>query len=230
MTTTANMQWCNENEGRHYPLSDTATLLDNSGRALPTDIIADLHVSVAPAYRDAFISSVWITPTLLGVSISHASGALAAVTVDRTVYRPYTAVPLEPMPGLRTLSGWIVFGNYRYTVRQRWAFAGIQQSGLACRAMKLVTPPGITSVTKLGTQTTLTVDGWVRLSGSGYLTLKPHETDTQRIVIELAEEARPLFVGPCVTYPERGACGAPPLRMINGVCPDESGVITLRFR
>ena len=220
------IQWCNENEGRHYPLAEAATLVANDGTVLPTDIIADLHLMVDASYRNVYISSVWITPTLLGISIAHAGVALASVMINRDTYVPYTAVPLQPMPGVLTLSGWVVFGNYRYTVRTRWLFDGVVQSGLDLRAVKVVTAPPVTTIRKLGAAALYT-EKVVKLEGGGYLKLRAHETDPQVILVELDASAMSLFVSPCLSLAERNECGSPALRQINGVCPDANGVITL---
>lgn len=224
---TAYIQWCNENEGRHYPLAEHATLVDNNGLVLPNDIIADLSMMVAPAYRDAYVSSVWVTPQLLGVSIAHAGAALASVMVDRTTYVPYTAVPLQGMPALESFSGWIVFGNYKYTARQRWLFDSPAQSGIELRAIKSIDTLPVTAIRKLGASDTLSASKLVKLVGSGYLKIYKHETDPQTIVIDLDPSARSLFLGPCFTLAEQGDCGTPPLRSINGVCPGADGMITL---
>jgi hypothetical protein len=223
-------QWCNENEGRAYPLAEEASGIDNTGASLPTDILADLHLMVPPTYRNAYISSVWITPTLIGLSIAHADLPLASVMLNRTTYRPYTAVALQPMPGVENLSGWVVFGNYRFTVRKRWLFSTPAQSGIDARTIKLVDPLPITSMRKLGDPVTVYADRIVKLIGGGYIEVVPHETDPQCIVVRLTPAgAQELFAGPCFRLAARGDCDSPPLRQINGVCPDEDGVITLVF-
>lgn len=224
---TAYIQWCNENEGRHYPLAEHATLVDNNGLVLPNDIIADLSITVAPAYRDAYVSSVWVTPQLLGVSIAHANMALASVLINRSTYTPYTAIPLQAMPALESFSGWIVFGNYKYTARQRWLFSSTAQSGIEMRAIKLIDDLPVVSIRKLGASDIVAASKVVKLVGAGYLRVYKHETDPQAIVVDLNADSRALFLGPCFTLAEQGDCGTPPLRSINGVCPNDDGIITL---
>jgi hypothetical protein len=223
-------QWCNENEGRAYPIGEYASGVDDTGAQLPTDILADLCLMVPPIYREAYVSSVWITPTLLGLSIAHADRPLASVMLNRATYQPHTAVALQPMPGVENLSGWVVFGNYRFTVRKRWLFSTYEQSGIDTRAIKLVEPLPVTSMRKLGDPVSTYADRIVKLVGGGYVEVVPHETDPQCIVVRLTPaSAQGLFAGPCFKLAARGDCDNPPLRQINGVCPDENGIITLVF-
>ena len=44
------MQWCNENEGRAYPVAETAGRVSDSGQPLPDDILVDLGILVAPGF------------------------------------------------------------------------------------------------------------------------------------------------------------------------------------
>jgi hypothetical protein len=223
-------QWCNENEGRAYPIAETATCVDDTGNSLPTDLLVDLHLMVDPQYRSAYVSSVWITPTLLGLSITHAGQPLASAMVNRTTYKPYTAVPLQPMPGVANLSGWVVFGNYRFTVRKRWIFSSAAQALIDNRAVKTVAPLPVTSMRKLGDDASVYADRIVKLFGGGYVRVIPHESDPQVIVVEVSPEgAQELFAGPCFKLAERGDCDTPILRQINGVCPNAQGIITLQF-
>lgn len=221
----AHIEWCNENEGRAYPIDERATCIDDSGRILPTAIIADLQIMLPPAYAAAYISSVWVTRTLTGLSLTHANQPLASVVVDRTIYTPYTAVALQPMPGMANVSGCVVLGGYRYHGDARWLFKGVEQSGIADRAKVINSVLPVTGIRKSGGAAESAARSLVRVIGDGYIQLLPHETDPNTIVVTLREGDRSLFVGPCVTLADHGDCGTPPIRSINGVCPDASGIL-----
>ena len=48
MSTESYIQWCNENEGRAYPIAEGASQVDVRGNRLPTDILADACIMVPP--------------------------------------------------------------------------------------------------------------------------------------------------------------------------------------
>ena len=64
MNSTAYIGWCNENEGRAYPISETATQIDVYGNMLPTNILADMCVAIPPEYADVYVAAVSVTPAL----------------------------------------------------------------------------------------------------------------------------------------------------------------------
>lgn len=219
-------QWFNENEGRSYPIAETATGVDNNGVSLPNDIVVDLSIMLPTDYEDAYISSVWVTTHLIGLSITHEDKALASVMVKRDDYTPYSAVPLTPMPGTTNVSGWVAFGNNR-TIG-KWLFDGSTQSGLEEKAKHALAPLPVTSMRKLGGATSQFADQLVTLAAAGYIEIEAHPTDSQIIIVKLGTPTvRSLFLGPCNTLADLGDCGVPPLRKINNVCGDAEGVVTI---
>ena len=227
--SVAYKDWCNENEERQYPLEESATGLDNRAINLPADILADLHIMVPYIYRNAYLSSAWVTDSLIGVSVAHASAPLSSAVVGRAAYTPGTAVPLVPAVVDAGVAGWVVFGHYR-GAPGRWLFNTSAQSGLALRTVKPMTAPPITAFRKYGGNETRFASGIVRLSAAGYLSVYPHETLSNTIVFDLiSADAAALFAGPCAETAGLDKCQVPPLRNINGVGPDDTGKITIRF-
>src|SRR6188768_1764444 len=107
-----NHDWYNKNEARSWPLDDSATLVDDLGRFLPSDILADLHLWF-PDYVGprAFVSAVTVSPTLVTLVIlgsAAGSPAIATVSLIQPVV-PYRQYALEPKLG--GAGGWVVFGS-----------------------------------------------------------------------------------------------------------------------
>lgn len=225
---TSYIQWCNENEGRKFPIAETATAVSSAGQMLPSDIIADLQLMVPPTYTNVRVSAVWVTRDMTSIAIVADEGPLAFAICLRAGYRPYTAVALQPMPGVANVSGHVVFGAYRFVSRQHWLFDNAGQSGLDISAMKLVAPLPVTSMRKLGDASNEFVDQLVTLLGGGNSKVYAHETDEQTIVVEITPaSARSAFLGPCFKSAERGDCPVPAVRKINNVCGDQDGILTL---
>jgi hypothetical protein len=71
--------------------------------------------------------------------------------------------------------------------------------------------------------------GVVKLqSGSGVQIVRD-DVNPQKILVKLTPDAKTAMLSPCNKPADAKICGVPPLRSINGVCPDENGKITIRF-
>ena len=117
-----NIQWCNENEGRAYPVREDADRLARSGAQLPNNLITDMRIMLPREYDSVYVSSAWLTNTLCGISLSCNVGPLCSAVVYLPAYEVYSAVPLEPMPGVHNVSGWVSFGTYRSAAHRNLIF------------------------------------------------------------------------------------------------------------
>jgi len=227
MRSDSYIQWYNENEGRAYPLQEVATKVSDGGHQLPDDIIVDMGLMVPPTYEDTYVSSVRVTSSVVTVGISSSASGLMVGTYLRSAVRPHAAYPLTGL--VNNVSGWIVFGNHRAVGTEDYRFSGPEQSGVAARALRIIDEIPVTYFVKLGGRADQIADRLVRMTAGGGLTIERDESDPQKIVIQLSPELRQAFLGPCNELSTADICGVPPMRRINGVCPDEDGRITLRF-
>lgn len=233
MPAESYIQWCNENEGRAYPIADHASQIDLRGLRLPSDILADACIMVPPAYADAYVSLVRATPALLSVCIASSNAGLLHCTVARSGYVPYTAVPLVPM--VPDVSGWVVFGNhvayapelYRFGPRSRTA---VDQSSLARRAVRVVERVPVRRFSLLHGDAGAWVDKLVRVLGGTGLSVRKSEDAEDTVIIELAPDRAESFLGPCNRYGDGHGCPAAPICCISGVKANQDGDLTLRFR
>lgn len=170
-----NQDHYNLNEGRHYPLADTATALDDAGRRLPPWLLADLHVAYPrSAGQRVCLGSCAATRHLVGVVLlADDAGTLvplASISLPQPV-EPHRQYPLEPLyPGA---GGWVVFGrlaagmstagNMEYHGRFSTPQQALLLPGLSRGYRELPIP----DVAREGQSLALT--GLVRLSGGGDL-------------------------------------------------------------
>ena len=221
-------QWCNENEARRYPFDDTATLVDSSGARMPDDILVDACLVLPPEYADAYCSSLRITPHLVSISFVHSGAPLLVGTIALAQYRPYTAVALTPLTA--GVSGWVSFGSHKAVVSEQYLFNGAAQSGLACRALRIIRPPPVTWLSGLGLEQLYQMMSLVTLVGGGALRVYQDNSDPTnlKIAVELDPTQGTSFLGPCNQYADAGY-QIPPVRSINGVPADAHGNINLHF-
>lgn len=227
MTRSTYIEWCNQNAGRKYPLAEGATGVSTDGNILPADIVVDLQVTVPPGLDDMFIASVWASPALLGMSIAHGTTGLFTATVARATYRPYTAVPLQPMPGTDGCSGWVVFGAPTLMQHQRWLFTSAAAGGIDVRARRILPAAPVRTLRRLGGSDTSIATQLARLVGSGLF--KIYKRDAQTIQIDLTEQVTNLRNTCEKRLANSDECPVPAVRSLNDACPDADGFITITF-
>jgi hypothetical protein len=226
MKTASYIQFCNENSGRAYPLSEYATRIDDNGNTMSNDIIIDLGILLPVNYTGLRVSSVAVSDSILSVAISADAGGLLTATLARTGVRPYTAYPLDSL--VDDVSGWVVFGGYK-GVRRYYQFSTEAQSGIELRAVKVVPAPGVKRFHRVGNTPTLYATGIVDLEVSSAFIVEQDPDNTNNIIVRLSADAKSRFIEPCTRPASATNCCVPPLRSINNVPPNVDGEITLRF-
>jgi len=211
-------EWLNENEGRAYPL------VDSSKYDIPDELLVDMVLSgPLEVLEGAYLQSLVVRGDVVSVVIAGNVGALAAYTSRAPqLYRPYA------MTQLRTgIGGYVTFGV--------GIDAGLSIDLRNLTTDKVMVDPGclrgtstgpVTSVGKYGTILTDALNGIVNLSVGPNVTIA-HAGSV--ITLGLSESARKDLLPQCERYAIFGECGTPPIRRINGVCPDEDGNIILEF-
>jgi len=227
MRSNSYIQWYNENGGRAYPLAEQSTQVSNAGRSLPDDILVDFGLMVPPGYTDVYLSSIKVTPTLITLGISSPTSGLFVGTYAASAVEPYTAYPLTGL--VDNVSGWVVFGNHNTVVSDDYRFASATQSGIEARALRVVDVLPVSKLLRLGGNPTQLVEQLVQLVGGQGVVVEIDSVDDQKIIVKLDPDMEHLFVGPCNEVSRTEVCGVPPMTSLNGVCPDATGKITIRF-
>jgi len=214
------IEWFNENENRQYPLSED--ILNSVG--LPTSVLADVCISVPETVvDDVYLSMISISAGIVSVSFAASSGGLAVGTFARPVeaHRPYALTPV-----VDSVSGYVVFGagvNDGITSGS-YRFTGLSDGKVDTNALKPVEAVPVTAIRRLNSDPSDTLDGIIKLEAGTNMVL----THSGNIIkLSLVEAVRAEFLGPCDKYAIFDACGAPPIRTINGVGPSSSGKLTI---
>lgn len=227
MKTSSYIEWCNENEARAYPLSESASRVSDSGAVLPDNVIADLGIVVPEAYADLRVSSVYVSDRIVSVAISSSAGGLLLGSYARATLQPYMAYPLTGL--VDNVTGWIVFGNHKAVTGERYRFSTAAQSGIEARAVRFVPPPGVVRFLRKGGSDTVYAGGLVKFDADTSFNVFRDPGNPQNIIVELAPEARTRFIESCSRESAAETCGVPPIRRIATVPADAGGTITLRF-
>lgn len=239
-----NPDWYDLNEQRSWPVADQATQIDDTGKRLPHDLLADMNVWFPKILGDyAFIGGITVskniaTVTLLGTASGNPPIAAVSVTAPIDLYRQYAVEPLYPGVG-----GWVVFGSaVNDGVLHSHRFSDSTQAVLIPHVARSYKVGPVQNAGKLGNITALT--GIVRLQGGDDIEIVKESREIDSVVRDAAVfrlKSKPDFVedvnlyekyaGPCGKRPESNNCGdSAPIEFINSVAPDCCGNITIEFR
>lgn len=226
-SNTLSQDWMNENALRAYPLVDDAP----ATTVVPRWLIADLHVTVDVSVLRVFVSSVYVSDTLISVCISgELSGGRRAGLVSRTVTRdelePYLSYSMDRMSPLA--SGTVAFGEVPDGTSPVKRTFGPDDAPVVESAITRVRSPGVTRLVDPAHGTEVT--GIVDLSGNSEFRTYADPDDPSTVVLELSDLYREITTSVCSASPSVDACGAEPVRTVCGVPPTEDGTITIRFR
>ena len=228
-THTISPEWQNENALRAYPLEDDAP----AAAVLPAWLLSDIRVTCSRIYRKVYVSSAYVSDTLVSVAVSGTTGAegaqpvgLLARTVTRDELEPFRAYSMDRMSD--GASGTVAFGEIPAGAPPFRMTFSPGEAPLVETAIVRAEAPGVTRIEDPAHGTAAT--GIIDLSGNSEFTTRVDPENLQTIVFALSDTYRDITTSVCDVTPTRDTCGATPVRTINGVAPDESGTITLRFR
>jgi hypothetical protein len=221
-THTVSAEWQNENALRAYPLVDDCKAAD----VLPAWLLTDLRVTIDSTYEKVYVSSAYVSDTLVSVAVSGVRSGrevgLLAKTLTRDELEPYAAYSMDV---LGSASGLVAFGEIPDFASFGLSF-GPDDAPLVESAVTHVRAPGVTKIVDaaFGAEAT----GIVDLSGNSEF--RTYLDSDGYVVVELVDMYRDLTTSVCNSTPSYSACGRTPVKTISGVAPDASGKITLRFR
>lgn len=230
MKDDEHIQWYNENEGRAYPLSESATRMTDDGRLMPDDILVDMGIMMRPDYADVYLSCLRVTPFVVTLGISSGSRGMFIGTYARDSIIPYRAYPLVPSVVVDDIAGWVVFGNHVATGIEDYRFSSSAQSGIERRAVTLVDRVPVARLVRYGGTADQYVNKLVRLVQGSGITIRVDPDNAQRVLIGLTEELKYAMCNKCNEGANSKSCGVAPMRRIDDVCPDEDGKLTIEFQ
>lgn len=234
--SSAAAQFENVNELRSYPFSDNASLVSRNGDELPENVISDLHIAVPSSGGSledrgdsdvARVSSVRLSPSMVSVCVVVDRGGAVvsamSVTVSMDSFRPYFPYRMERLAGLEDSSGVITFGNFdtpaeptTYLLDGAYICAGCMAKVHAPKLRKFVDPRSGASAS-----------GDVSIEFPNHIVAKAEGKRSVRL--SLSEGSAEELVSSCAKELAVNACGATPIKSINGILPDAQGRIVLWF-
>jgi len=234
-----NLNWYNLQSTRRYPLDDFCTGEDDSGQSLLNDILVDCHLRFpntlgSYAYLQAVTVSSGLVTLIIGAAgnLQTAGKSIAAVTIAKPA-ETNVNIAVEPLsPGV---AGWIVLGAGINSGNFSARFSTPRQSLLSARCARSYAPLPIPEMNKQYVVPAL--QGIVNLAADSPLRLD-HKIDDGRTMIvfsldrldsSLSYNPLEYFLGTCAQRPESDTCGKTPISTINGVRPDCTGNIKIRF-
>ena len=240
----ANAQFENVNSLRSYPFSCEMPIVSRSGDVLPEDIISDVHIVAPlagteesssygspgegirhdplPAVR---LSCVHLSSGMISVCfVSECEGMENAlsVTVSRGDFRPYFPYRMEKLHGSSDIGGVVAFGDIDFPDYPRMF---VMDSALVSpECVSAIKPASLKSF--FDPRSGGSISGDVEIGFSGHvLSEERHGGFSLRLEDGSAEE----LASECANISGEDACGATPIRSINGIRPDGDGNIVLWF-
>ena len=212
-------EFFNSNEHRNYPFADDCV------KDLPTAVVADLRLTVPASVSEIWLSQALYTGATVSLLFSSASGPVAAVAVAVADTGPkYPAFAVEPL--VTGVKGWVVFGSGLGDLGPfSLSWGSVADAGLAAGAVCVREQAPVTAfVSDVATGRSDSATGVVEIRGrSGVLVSA--DTGANAVVLGLDKSVRQAMT----PFSDTGEW-TPRLRSILGVCPDDEGTITLRFR
>jgi len=227
MRDVSYIQWCNENVGRAYPLAETASRKDDSGNVMPDNILLDMCLLVPPIYASCQLSSMRVTNNIISFSITTGGSGMFVFTSGWTNLQTGSAYPLSPV--IEDVSGWVVLNQFEPSMVGYWRFTSSGQSEIETRALRIVDSLPIRSIVRKDMDPMLYMGGVIKLQSGSGVQIVQDSINPQKILVRLTADAKMAMLGGCNNPADAKICGVPPLRSINGVCPDEDGKLTIRF-
>jgi hypothetical protein len=232
----------NLNDVRVYPFADLASLRDADGRVLPEFVLNDCHLWWPDSYGDVgFVSTVTVSPGLVTMTFAARNTVTDVVTVLAVlqVSRPEVAYKSQELQAMQPgVGGWAAVGEIPASLTgvNTWRFDNYENAQLLPRVAQAYQAYPVRSLGKENSSAELT--GNVRFLAGSNLSIEAGYryagNEYQRCVIfGLDPEQLPglysFFMGPCGKRPESDTCDRPAIRDINGVTPDDAGVITIEI-
>lgn len=218
---SVNPEWLNKNSLRSFPVREGANPVALSGIGLSNSAIVDLSISSSldPDSR-FFIRSVTSSPKIFSVSICDQNKRSLAVA--NCIKFSETTVELDPL--IEGIVGSVTFGS------------GINDFPIGFHDFVLSAPVEVRCGISLGPFPVQSVSslygdkmtGDVSFLGGDQLRIETFEMlisgkVTKAIKMSLGDMSR--FLSPCENRTTTCDCDKTPIRSINGVTPNESGVI-----
>ena len=226
------IQFENENSGRKYPFDDSSTLISDSGRRLPDDVVSDMRLAVpssGPSIQPARLSCARISPSMVSVCVmigTAASRMSLSCTAARKGYEPYVPRMLEPLDGTLDASGVITLGDFKWpSSTEAYFFSEASQSGVSASCVTPFFPPSLKAF--IDDRNGKSVSGDARIEFSRYVSASSSGSSA---LLSLDEGAADALKSSCSGMTFRESCGAIPVTSINGVRPDSKGRIVIHFR
>lgn len=234
VANTTDPDWGNGNALRAYPLMDDAS----AASVIPTWLLSDMHITVSDVYEKVFVSSAYFSDTIISIGVSGTYTeiregepvtvirGLLTCTVTRDELEPYRTYSMDRIS--EDATGSVAFGEpphdaspFKITVRKP------EEAELIPAAVNRIPVPGVTAI--VDRDHGLSATGIIDLSGNPEFRTYVNPEDPQEILVRLSDTYRDGTTSVCSAVPSKDRCGRTPVTSINGVHPDDTGLLKLRF-
>lgn len=235
-------QFENLNTLRSYPFVDGCDMACNGNSEFPMDAIADAHF-VAPAVigndssessSDSFgyeclptvrLSSLHMSVGMISACFTSRCGSdisALSVTVTRDRFVPYYPYRLEKLAGSEDIGGVVAFGPVEFPDSPKTYFPNNAKIHGCC--VSVSRPPALRKIVDPRSGDSLSGD--IGIDFSGHVSAK---RNGNVFALALEDGSGAELASECAMISGDDACGATPIRSINGIRPDEDGNIVLWF-
>ena len=238
------VQWENGNEFRRYPLADDADMSCHDGSQLPNRFLTDAMVvvgkpadSIKPASSDEYgrqeppvvVSCAHVGPGMVSVGLSCGDGS-AVCTVPMGKFEPYTPYQLvDTSRGSSTVSGFVSFGDVsRLDGPFTWRPVDCRLNDSAVVRVPVSRFEGFLDP-KTGNVASGNIE--IDVPSSMGASVSDTKNGSQILSLDLGVDLDEAVKSPCESSEGDARAGdTGHLRSINGILPDENGVIAVVFK
>jgi len=230
-------QFENVNSLRSYPFAEGSSLVDRFGKELSRDVVVDAHLVVpfnlnnpSSGFSEQTLPAVRLSAVHLSAStisacfVAEINGTRNAlsVTVLASDFKPYYPYRLEKLAGSEDIGGIVTFGNMTFPGFGETYFLPSAIIHPCC--VTVARPVSLRKFIDLRSGESVTGDA--EIAFSGYVKTSRNGNSVR---VSLEDGADVELASECAKAVQSNACGATPIRSINGISPDEDGNIVLWF-
>lgn len=211
----------NVNLLRKFPVAERATLIDDSGAEMATDLLSNISIVSVADISNVRISYFRISKEVLSVVLSDTAGPVSSLLVHG--YRNYTDYEMESLRGgvtARITTGTVVGAEPRMHI-----FSSFEQSGINDFCIVFIDGLRVNSV--VDDESGQEFSGNVDLVFSGGIEASVDRNG--RILLHVSDSLDKTVSSSCVPTDLNKSCIVPVIQSINGVKPTSLGEIAIVF-
>lgn len=214
-----------------YPFMGRCSLVDLTGQTLPQWLVVDIGLTLPEGLQDPYLHSAYVGSSLLSAVIACSGVPVLVASAARRADEETVTTAMRPL--VAGASGSIVFGNApaavsaegRYTYGESLADNAMFMPSLV-RVARAIPVSEFYRGTSAQSTYASRASGAITLAGQGGLVVETDSVVPNNLIVRLTGDYE-NYLSVCDRQPAES--DATPISSLNGVPPDNDGVLTIRI-